>query len=157
MKRDMAQDMAPASYKGPRPGAKTLKQRRDTVCMPKRLFEDSGIMLAGQIGDGIGRYRPGRHGLGPWEAFSELARLRPMRRMKDSMQAGEGDCSGGGGRGSKRRCPEIAAGLGMVVPGKRWHSCLQPHLLGNPRAVKRAGGSGALSAGQAWKIVKKRI
>ena len=47
----MKQDIAPASYEGPRPGAKTLKQRRDSACMPQRLFEDSGIMLAGQIGD----------------------------------------------------------------------------------------------------------
>jgi hypothetical protein len=37
----------------------------------------------------------------------------------------------------------------------RLHSCLLPHLPGDPRAVKRAGGSGALSAGQAWKIEKR--
>ena len=61
-------DMTPASYEGPRPGAKTLKQRRDSACMPQRLLEGPGIMLAGQLGDGIERLRPGRHGLGSWEA-----------------------------------------------------------------------------------------
>ena len=57
MERDIDARFIPRASLGP--GAKTLKQRRDTVCMPQRLLEGPGIMLAGQLGDGIGRYRLG--------------------------------------------------------------------------------------------------
>jgi len=60
---------------------------------------------------------------------------------------------GGGGRGSKRGYPKIDGGLGMVVPGKGWYSCLQPHLPGDRMRLSAREGSGALSARQAWKIV----
>jgi hypothetical protein len=78
-----------------------------------------------------------------------------MKEFYSSLE--RGDCSGVGGRGSKRGYPKIAGGLGMVVPGKGWHSCLQAHLPGDRARLNAREGSGALSAGQAWKIVMPRV